>query len=355
MLFAYTYVPHQMEKMQEFIDFIFEVWCRAPIGTEFKLDLFDEKPELQAILSQFGFENNAPERGKKFYQEIKGIYELFAELKPPHIEQFKHWYQSNNNIECACSNTGGSQIARYADIQAHYPEINKLLESFFKNLYSADLLGLKALKDAIGELDNHYKVLMKANKFGKCPFCGINDMKGEHHNRREAYDHYLPKGLYPFNSINLRNLAPACHDCNSAYKHTKDLMYNEVGRRKAFYPYSTTAYTIKLTVNLREDTHIDQLEPEHIEVVLHSDGCNEEIEAWREVYGIDERYKAKCCSLDARVWLEEVRMMRDKGTDPLSWLSTIQQVADYAPFANSYFLKTAFLEGYKQVGILDEI
>lgn len=29
MLFQYTYVPHQMEKMQAFIDFIFfEVWCR---------------------------------------------------------------------------------------------------------------------------------------------------------------------------------------------------------------------------------------------------------------------------------------------------------------------------------------
>ncbi len=24
----------------------------------------------------------------------------------------------------------------------------------------------------------------------------------------EAYDHYLPKSLYPFNSINFRNLVP---------------------------------------------------------------------------------------------------------------------------------------------------
>lgn len=29
MLFPYIYVPHQMEKMQEFIDFIFyAVWCK---------------------------------------------------------------------------------------------------------------------------------------------------------------------------------------------------------------------------------------------------------------------------------------------------------------------------------------
>ena len=31
MLFPYAYVPHSMEKMQEFIDLIFfEVWCKAP-------------------------------------------------------------------------------------------------------------------------------------------------------------------------------------------------------------------------------------------------------------------------------------------------------------------------------------
>jgi len=41
MLFAYTYVPHAMEKMQEFIDFIFfEVWCKAP-GVEYGIHLFE--------------------------------------------------------------------------------------------------------------------------------------------------------------------------------------------------------------------------------------------------------------------------------------------------------------------------
>jgi hypothetical protein len=38
MLFSYTYVPHQMERMQEFIDFIFhEVWCKAPVSGPFGL------------------------------------------------------------------------------------------------------------------------------------------------------------------------------------------------------------------------------------------------------------------------------------------------------------------------------
>ena len=61
-------------------------------------------------------------------------------------------------------------------------------------------------------------------------------MKGTHHSKREAYDHYLPKVLYPFNSINFRNLAPACHECNSTYKLGKDPAHNPAGRRKAFNP-----------------------------------------------------------------------------------------------------------------------
>ena len=50
MLFPYTYVPHQMEKMQTFIDFIFhEVWCKAPTSGPFGLDLFDANAELREM------------------------------------------------------------------------------------------------------------------------------------------------------------------------------------------------------------------------------------------------------------------------------------------------------------------
>jgi hypothetical protein len=34
------------------------------------------------------------------------------------------------------------------------------------------------------------------------------------------------------------------------------------------------------------------------------------------VYGIDERYKAKCCGPDAKDWLEQLRILRDHGITP---------------------------------------
>ncbi len=54
MLFAYTYVPHQMEKMQKFIDFIFfDVWCKAPSSRPFGLNLFDANEELHEVMEAF--------------------------------------------------------------------------------------------------------------------------------------------------------------------------------------------------------------------------------------------------------------------------------------------------------------
>lgn len=54
MLIPYTYVPHQMEKMQAFIDFIFhEIWCKAPASGPFGLHLFNANAELREVMEAF--------------------------------------------------------------------------------------------------------------------------------------------------------------------------------------------------------------------------------------------------------------------------------------------------------------
>lgn len=356
MLFAYTYVPHAMEKMQEFIDFIFyKVWCKAPIGLTFDLELFEKEPDLREVLSSFGFAANAPGRGKQFYKDIKAIYELFAALTPPQIDQLRQWYHANNDIEKVCANDPAIQIARYDDIAAIHPDLSEQLAIFFKGLYSQQLLDLAALRDKIGQIDEHYQAFMQVNTSGKCPFCGLGDIKGVHHTKREAYDHYLPKALYPFNSINFRNLAPACHECNSTYKLSKDPAHNASGRRKAFYPYAAGAHDIQITIGLGTPD-IDHLTPADIQLTFGPAADHEEIETWKEVYGIDERYKAKCCDSDAKDWLEQVRILRDThGFAPAASLATVQQQTEKAPVANSNFLKLAFLEGCQRAGLFDAI
>lgn len=352
MLFAYTYVPHAMEKMQEFIDCIFfEVWCKAPGNGGFRLELFDANPELKELMEAFYYGDT--QGGDFFYRHVERIFALFAALTPPQIDQLKQWYLANNNIEKVCANDPAVQIARYADITAIHPDLSGQLASFFKGLWP--LPNVAVLREKIGQIDEHYQAFMQVNTTGKCPFCGLGDIKGVHHTKREAYDHYLPKALYPFTSINFRNLAPACHECNSTYKLTKDPAHNSVGRRKAFYPYATVARGIEITIDFGT-TDVDNLTPADIQLTFGPATVHEEIETWQEIYGIDERYKAKCCGSDARDWLEQVRILRDAhGFAPVASLATVQQQTEKAPVANSNFLKKAFLEGCHRTGLLDAI
>lgn len=354
MLFAYTYVPHTMEKMQEFIDFIFfEVWCKAPGNGDFRLELFNTNAELKDVMQAFYYGDT--KGGDFFYGQVERIYSLFAPLIPAQIDQLKQWYLANNDMEKVCANDPAIQIARYTDITVIHPDLSDQLALFFKGLYSQQLLDLKALREKIGQIDEHYKAFIQLNSTGKCPFCGLGDIKGVHHTRREAYDHYLPKALYPFNSINFRNLAPACHECNSAYKLSKDPAYNTAGRRKAFYPYATNAHGIEITIDLNTPD-VDRLTRADIQLTFGPAAVHEEIETWKEVYGIDERYKAKCCDSDAKDWLEQIRILRDThGVTPENSLATAQQQTAKAPVANSNFLKLAFLEGCQRAGLFDAI
>lgn len=357
MLFPYKYVPHKMEKMQEFVDYIFlDVWCKSPGSGLFKLDLFDGNADLKDVMTLFCYGDTVD--GNFFYTHIESIYGYFAALTTTQIEQFKRWYQANNDIENVCANDPHVHIARYADIAINHKDLSEQLAKFFKHLYSH--LDNATLKRKVGHIDEHYDGFMGANKPAKCPFCGFNDMLTEYHTKREAYDHYLPENLYPFNSINFRNLVPACHHCNSSYKTINDPAFTPkdptkaVTRRKAFYPYTNHAYSIDIKINLK-NTDVDKLTSDDIEIEYGPASLSEEIETWKDVYGIEERYKLKCRSPDAKDWLEQVRILKDLGVNPNIGLDMFKKQTTNDRFANSNFFKIAFLEGCDRAGLFTEV
>lgn len=363
MLFPYTYVPHQMEKMQEFIDFIFfEVWCKAPSNGPFGLNLFDTNAELREVMETFYYSDN--KNADFFYGNVERIFGHFCNLNVKQIRRLKWWYHSNNNIEQLCINHSGCHATRYSDIEKKFPSIAVDIHKFFIGLYDFDAA---ALKKKIGDIDDHYKAFARTNNKGKCPFCGINDLLGEYHSKREAYDHYMPKAIYPFNSINFSNLAPACHHCNSSYKGSKNPAYSPkdpaggAARRKVFYPFSTQSYSIDLQVTLLH-ADIENLAPADIDLSFSPPALTEEIATWKDVYGIEERYRAKFLSSAAKAWLEEVLTEQrwhsesagTKGRTPEAYLEAVACHASSFPYANENFLKHGFLQACKAVGIFNE-
>lgn len=361
MLFTYTYVPHQMERMQRFINFIFyQVWCRARKLDGYDLTLFDANPPLKEIMLSFAYDHTAA--GDRFSSQVQSIFQSFAQLSREQTAQFKRWYQGNNNLEKVCANVPNAQLARYADIAVRYKELSEQLSTFFKGLYSQSLLDLAALRAKIGDIDDHYKNFVQINKVGKCPFCGISDLLSEYHTKREAYDHYLPKALYPFNSINFRNLVPACHYCNSSYKTSKNPAYTPkdpagaVRRRAVFYPYKPVTHAIELQVTL-QTSDIENLAPNDIALQFGPEAVAEEIDTWKDIYGIEERYKAKLCGEnDGKYWLMQVLdEWREDGRNPSDFLTALARQTRTRPYADCNFLRKPFLEACNARGLLQDL
>jgi hypothetical protein len=354
MLFPYTYVPHRMEKMQTFIDFIFyAVWCQAPLQRPYRLELFSSNPELFEVMTAFHYDDS---KGAEFFAgHVERIYALFALLSPCQVEQLRLWYRANNDVEGVCANDHAMSLKRYADFPAELKDLRDQLASFFKGLYSH--VDVAALKKKCGDIDDHYQTFVQTNKAGKCPFCGISDLLGEYHSKREAYDHYLPKALYPFNSINFRNLVPACHHCNSSYKTSKDPAYTpkdpakSTHRRAVFYPYEKAPRAIELQITLHK-VDIANLTPAEITLQFGPAAFAEELDTWKDVYGIEERYKAKLCGEnDGKYWITQVLdEWKEDGREPAEFLTTLARQANSRPYAECNFLKKSFLDACKKIG-----
>lgn len=364
MLFPYTYVPHQMEKMQQFIDFIFfAVWSKAHSRGAYGLHLFAANAKLYEVMKAFHYSDS---KGAEFFNtHVETIYKTFEGLPSSTIRKLRRWYKGNNNLERICANDTKVPLVRYTDIQAVHPVLAKQLGVFFKGLY--ERLDLAALRDKIGDISEHYKIFARTNQLDPCPFCGLISLLGPDHSPREAYDHYLPKALYPFNSINLRNLVPACHYCNSSYKGSKNPAHSpkdpcgQQVRRKLFYPFSPQSWHIELRVELHHGAH-ENLQFNDIHLEFGPPELAEQIATWKDVYDIDERYRAKLCSPGAKAWatevLDEWRWHNESdgaaGKAPQAYLRDVARHTERAPYANVNFLKLGYLQACEAAGAFRE-
>lgn len=346
MLFTYSYVNHTITRFQTYLDHLVkEVWCKA--SGEFSLDLLH--PELKIIVEDIS--NDESVTTDPLYGPIRRIYELFrTQLTAAQRAQVAIWCDNNNDIKALCANDPRKTPGTYADICALNTELETALKVFCKSLFT-QVIKLKAVTSRIGSIEEHYIEFAKKNEEEKCPYCGCMDIRGAHYTTRDAYDHFLPKGTYPFNSVNFRNLAPMCPQCNSSYKLAKDptkhldpINKADGARRKAFYSYAAENPGISVKVTLKTKD-VSDLQPNDIDLTFAAPGHDEEVEAWKDVFGIEERYKAKLCAQnDGKAWLQ--RIVEDCENVGLSrdvLLAYELRAAERFPYNDAGFLKKPFL------------
>jgi 5-methylcytosine-specific restriction endonuclease McrA len=361
MLFNYQFVEHNITKMQSYIDYIFEnVWCNAK-QVEYGPELYEGNAELFQIFEYFYGEDCAekPVKSAKFFLEgLVNIFNAFAELDQEQIDQIKIWYQSNNNIESSCKNEGDSFPINYALLKSEpsLAVLTEQLESFFSKLYSNNFLINDAVKAHVGTLKGHYKLFMQTNDEGICPFCGLSPLDGEWSETREAYDHYLPKSKYPFNSINFFNLVPACNKCNSGNKGVKDpIELTDNTRRKAFYPYSNEQPDINLSMTFVGGDW-EAYVPDNIAIAAESEAHQEEVNTWFELFGLESRYKSHLCSKPwGKLWLKRLNDWLNRGETAESFFAEEDRQTYGSNLSDFYFIKAPFLIACVEAGLFENI
>ncbi|HEA31454.1 MAG TPA: hypothetical protein ENH91_15930 [Leeuwenhoekiella sp.] len=340
-----------------------EVWLKAQ--GNFDDTKLKGHPELHKIYVELGYED-----GKWAYffnSSIENIYKIFLDLDEAYKDELKEKFHHNNNIEGICKDVAIEPIT-YRDIAAKQPKLAKELKNFYGKLYGKDSpFNLKIFGFLSTQLITDYdKQFMSANNKGVCPFCALSDLKGNNNSYREAYDHYLPKGLYPFNVLNFHNLSPMCNECNSTYKLQEnpiikiDPITNDKNRTKAFYPYENNHPDVEINIKLKSNDILN-LEPADIDLTIVAKGDYvQEIESWKRVFGLEERYKAILCSQnDGKSWFysiyDEFENAVELGhtNNVETYYQNIVKEAKKIPLSQRGFLKSKFLEECKERGLLD--
>lgn len=360
MLFNYRYVEHGIQTFQTYLDpLVLEVWCKPT--SDFSIDLLH--PDLKQIVEDIS--NDASIKKDHLFGPIKEIYEIFrTQLTSAERAQIATWYEANNDIEALCSNHPVKQPGTYSQVATINSELSAALKKFCTSLFD-EVIHLSVVKRKIGDLDDYYNKFVSLNDEGKCPYCGYLDIKGNDYSKREAFDHYLPKSAYPFNSINFKNLAPMCHECNSTYKLVQDPTRHidplkkafTSKRRKAFYSYATAMPPIEIIVALKS-TDIGTLNPGDIDLHIAALGKAEEIETWMDIFGIEERYKAKLCAKnDGKAWIasaltenENIKVTQAELFE--MFLSNTAAADNKLRLDDANFLKRPFLLACRDAGLI---
>lgn len=300
MIYPYKYLEnHPIEKLHSYLDFFFSAMFINTSNT------FDEN-----ILIHQNFKD-IYDNYEKISTPLKEIFRIYHTLSSPKQKKLKEAFENNNKIAEICSNT--IEPIQYFELDS---SIQTIIYDFYIFLWE-NALAYKKIIDDGSSVTIHFEGFVKPThqQVLICPFCGLetllssNDAKD---GKRDDYDHYVPKKLYPFNSVNFKNLVPMCHRCNSKYKGQKDTIFkekNKISRRKVFFPFDSTLASNKIEVKIEVKIDTDEVTlSDNDNWTIHiSDlqGHSEELESWNDIFDIKSRYKNRIIQFD-KVWIERI-------------------------------------------------
>ncbi len=260
-------------------------------------------------------------------------------------------FLNNNRISRLCKNKSFPLKELDNDLQ----DVSASAYKVFTRLYETTLQGAMVEKELGESIHEHYRKFRTVNVSQACPFCGLENYPDRIKNTRSQYDHYLKKSKYYFSSVNFENLVPMCVVCNEApNKHMKDILFdnqNGNSRRLVFYPFSSCSGAKVILTNVLP-SEVGEGGQWSVVVQPSDDSEHEQIETWKNVFNIVDRYAARVAE-EAGDWLVEYicqANLPDENSDTNAWREAFRVWAEGLSDINEYkvvrngVLKHAYFE-----------
>mgnify|MGYP002522511736 CR=1 FL=1 len=294
---SYRRIKSGFHRIQKFVNYIMlEVVLRSPKMKE----------------DDFNLEMVRVDRYRKLIENVDSeylltplsvMYKEFHKLEPWQLRLFRKAVYCNNKIKDLCEKK--QTPVHYSELANAVGEEHSALivaiRQFSYSLYDKCVRRAPFYHE-FGKIDDYYNRLVNRN--ATCVMCGVpKRILSCLDDKMSAFDHYLPRDLYPFNSVNTENLVPTCDICNSKNKGAIDPLYEKKGcygkvnQLKSFYPFSNIRYDIDINIRLMSQYHKDML-PEDVIVTLTCKGVQNEVTNWDRIYHIKKRYAKACCEDD---------------------------------------------------------
>lgn len=282
MLYQYTYVEnHVLSELNKHLNYFFYKIRSVRNNSSFRIAKYFHSDFLSII-------NTSPELKKKF----SVFFNTYKELENNRKVRFDSIINNNIKIEESYENINYCCL----NIHSDYLTIllgNNSLNSLMNHLYDT-------LKSSRYKIEEHYKIIYNSMPQKVCPFCGLSKMNKTY---REDYDHIAPKSKYPLLSVNIKNLAPMCHQCNAKFKKEIDIYYKDGNRRPFPYPYTSTLnIDIDFTGSIIDQTDINNIIGTWSIKIIPSSPINE---SWKEIFQIEKRYKEDYLESSFNDWIDE--------------------------------------------------
>lgn len=273
MIKTYKYIKTPHGKLHEFVMAFFN-------RIEFETGVFDnsfyDKEFYDELVS-----HHIKILGKRF----KDIYAITKTWSQANRTKMCLEIRNSNQIKNVCDGT--IKPLKSSAISA---PLVPLLHDLFISLYE-DVIKGKYFIAKYGSLKDQYHTIRKdkANDFEFCPACGIVEMKNSEDKKKDQHDHYFPKDVYPFSSVNFENLVPVCIDCNSIeVKSNKDVLkYSGL----VFYPFDEKHKGIDIEVSIKKNSFNDLSKIQWHILYSNKDAKNGELQAWKDIYNIEDRHQ----------------------------------------------------------------